>query len=236
MRYCGISVARGLLQMCVLAEERVSEPPIRLPATFYEPGSAAAVAAALDDLEEPVVAVGAPLTRPAAGHTERMCDEELRQRGVAPEPPASEALGLLSALAARGVFAPAPSAETAEGATPEGAYRTAPIFETNVEGVFCALQGRRLPARRHPLGVARRIEELVEDHIVDEGGELWYRRIEEVESAAAALAAHRYAVGHAWWLGDPAEGVIVLPGSRPPAQYSAEGVLPPVARVPLNGP
>ncbi|MEA2479757.1 MAG: hypothetical protein QOJ07_1679, partial [Thermoleophilaceae bacterium] len=94
--------------------------------------------------------------------------------------------------------------------------------------------GRRVPAKRHPVGIARRIEELVQDQVIDEGGDLWDRRIEEIEAAAAALCAHRYAVGHACWVGDPREGVIVLPGSRLPADgFSGQGVLPPVERVVL---
>ena len=51
-----------------------------------------------------------------------------------------------------------------------------------------------------------------------------------------ALAAHRYAVAHASWVGDPDEGVIVLPGSRIPERFSADGVLPAVPREPLPAP
>ena len=111
-----------------------------------------------------------------------------------------------------------------------------PVFETHPDGVFCALHGQRVPAKRHPLGIQRRIVELLEDHVEDPGGELWFRRIEEIDAAAAALCAHRYAVGHACWVGDPAEGVIVLPGSRLPASFSGEGVVPPVPREPLPAP
>ena len=107
------------------------------------------------------------------------------------------------------------------------------MFETNPDGVFCALQGRRLPARRHPLGMQLRIEELTGDHVTDDGGELWWRRIEELEAAACALCAHRYAVGHASWLGDPAQAVVVLPGSSLPGEFASEGVLPPLERLQL---
>jgi hypothetical protein len=62
-----------------------------------------------------------------------------------------------------------PQGDEREGAVPEGSFRDHPVLETSAEGVFCALQGRRLPARRHPLGVRRRIEELKQDHVVDEG-------------------------------------------------------------------
>ena len=107
------------------------------------------------------------------------------------------------------------------------------MFETTPDGLFTALQGRRVPARRHPLGIQRRVEELEHDHVSDPGGDLWHRRIEEIEAAGVALAAHRYAVAHACWLGDPDEGVIVLPGPRIPERFSSEGVLPPVPREPL---
>ena len=89
--------------------------------------------------------------------------------------------------------------------------------------MFCALQGRRLPAKRHPFGMQLRIEELAGDRVIDEGGELWHRRIEELDAAACALGAHRYAVGHACWLGDPDEGVVVLPGSSVPSELPTQG-------------
>ncbi len=120
-----------------------------------------------------------------------------------------------------------------EGAVGEGAYNDSPLFETNADGIFCALQGRRLPAKRHPLGLQLRIEELEGDHVLDEGGELWHRRIEELDAAACALCAHRYALGHASWLGDPDEAVIVLPGSALPSEFPRQGVLPPVERLQL---
>jgi hypothetical protein len=115
----------------------------------------------------------------------------------------------------------------------EGAYHDFPVFETNADGVFCALVGKRLPARRHPLGMQLRIEELEGDHVVDDGGELWHRRIEELDAAAAALCAHRYAVGHASWIGSPDEGVIVLPGSSLPERFTSVGVMPVVERLQL---
>ncbi|MEA2468336.1 MAG: hypothetical protein QOJ57_2462, partial [Thermoleophilaceae bacterium] len=108
------------------------------------------------------------------------------------------------------------------------------VFETSPDGVFCALRGLRLPARRHPFGIQLRIDELLDEHVEDDGGDLWHRRIEELEAVAVALAAHRFAVGHACWVGDPAEGVIVLPGSRLPDRFSGEGVIPPVSRIPLS--
>jgi len=202
-----------------------------LSATFYEPGPPTAVAAALRALEEPVVAVAAPLTDPPAPDAERRCDAELRRRGMraaAPSGPERALAGLVPELARF-----SGSGEAIEGTAPEGAFRSAPLFETNIEAVFASLAGRRLPAKRHPLGVARRVNELIEDHLVDGGGDLWHRRIEELEAGAAALAAHRYAVGLAWWLGEPGEGVVVLPGAKPLEHFTAEGVMPPVERAAL---
>lgn len=211
------------------------EPPIRLGATFYEPGGAEQVAAQVRLLGEVVVAVGAPSTGTANGRPRRACDEEVARLGVPAVALFEPARRLFEELSDLGLFAPALPDRSGPGTgpVPETAFRSAAVFETNVEAVFAALQGRRVPARRHPLGVLRRIDELTDDHVEDEGGDLWHRRIEEIEAAAAALAAHRYAVGHASWIGDPDEGVIVLPGSRTPARFSAAGVMPPVPRAPL---
>jgi hypothetical protein len=191
-----------------------------------------------------VVAVDGPLGDPIEGRHHRVCDQELARRGVTPNAPSDQARELRGALGSFGVFrgegiSPAGEVETdaggPEGEIDTGVFQTTPVFETNTEGAFCSLRGHRVPARRHPLGVQLRIEELTQDHVIDEGGDLWHRRIEEVDAAAAALCAHRYAVGHACWVGEPAEGVIVLPGSRLPETFATEGVIPPVLRAPLPG-
>lgn len=231
MDYCGVAVGGRHLQLCGLREVREPEPPIRLEATFYEPGTAKQVGLQVRALGDVVVAIAAP-PGPARGTRDRrVCDVELERRGVPAEPPTDVGAGLFRELSDLGVFAP--EGEQTEGSISEGTYRDAAVFETNVEGVFCALQERRVPARRHPLGVQRRIEELAGDHVTDPGGDLWHRRIEEIEAAAAALCAHRYAVGHARWIGDPSEGVVVLPGSGPIEPFPTDGVLPPVVRTPL---
>jgi hypothetical protein len=155
----------------------------------------------------------------------------LMSRGVAPLAPDPEALKLADLLRELGRFEP--DDDGPDGPVPEGAYHQAPVFETNADGVFCALQGRRLPAKRHPLGVQVRIDELNGDRVVDETGDLWHRRIEELDAVACALCAHRFAVGHASWLGNPDEAVIVLPGSSVPDEFPSRGVMPPVERLQL---
>jgi predicted nuclease with RNAse H fold len=209
MHYCGVVPLPGALQLAILEEIRAAEPPIRLSALFFEPGSAAQLAAELRSLGEVVVGVGAPLSRTRGEEGERECDALLVRRGVAPREASHD------------------------GGVREGAYRDSPLFETNADAVFCALLGRRLPAKRHPFGMRLRIAELASDLVAIEGGTLWDRRIEELDAAACALCAHRYAVGHARWLGDPDEGVIVLPGSSLPDEFSREGVLTPVERIQL---
>jgi predicted nuclease with RNAse H fold len=231
MRYCGIVPASGLLQLAMIEELRAPEPPIRLAAAFFEPGSAPQVAAEVGALPEAVIAVGAPLTGAADGQAPRSCDELLRARGVAPVAAHRETAVMAQQLAPFGRFAP--HAQAMEGLVEEGAFHDAPVFETNADAVFCALQARRLPAKRHPLGMQMRVEELIASHLLDDGGDPWHRRIEEIDAAAAALCAHRYAVGHASWLGDPAEGVVVLPGASVPERFPAEGVLPRVERLQL---
>lgn len=223
MLYCGVVAAGPYVQLAALEEVRTDEPPVRLHARFYEPGTVESVGAELQNLGEVAVGVGLSLGQG------RRADAELQRRGVPALPPADAGQRL---LAAAGLPLYQPD-EQAGGLVPDGAYATAPAFETHPDGVFFALRGIRLPAKRHPLGIQMRIEELADEHVEED---LWHRRIEELEAVAAALAAHRYAVGHACWVGDPAEGVIVLPGSRLPETFSGEGVIPPVPRLPLPPP
>jgi predicted nuclease with RNAse H fold len=222
VRYCGVVGAGPYLQLATLEEVRTEEPPVRLAARFYEPGSPQQLVQELRAFDDAVVGIGAPLSSEP-----RLADKELRGRGV-PGIPVHEGAQALVASLNLPLYAGGPS-----DIVDEGAYAATPLFETHPDGVFFALRGIRLPAKRHPLGIQLRIEELEDEHIEDDGGELWHRRIEELEAVAVALAAHRFAVGHACWVGDPAEGVIVLPGSRLPERFSGEGVIPPVSRIPL---
>lgn len=228
MRYCGIAVGPEFQHLCVLEEVREPEPPIRLGATFYEPGRVEQVVSQIRSLGDAVVAIAAPRS-----DGRRTCDSELRRRGIAPQRPIESGRRLFEALADLGVYEP--DADGLSGTVEEGAYQEASLFETNLDGVFCALQGRRVPARRHPMGVQLRVQELLDDRVTDADDEeaLWSRRIEEIDAAGAALCAHRYAVGHASWVGDPDECVVVLPGRSLPDRFSPEGVLPPLRRAPL---
>ena len=220
-----------MLQLAMLEEVRAPGPPIRLSAIFFEPGSAAQ-AAELGSLGEVVVAVGAPLHEPledvpAATATRCSCGSASRRSNRAGRPAGSP-----SCSRACPPSDPAPTAVTTVrwGTAPT---TTRPSSRRTPTGCSARFQGRRLPARRHPLGMQMRIEELRGDHVLDEGGELWHRRAEEIDAAACALGAHRYAVGHACWLGDPAEAVVVLPGSAVPEELPTQGVLPPVERLQL---
>jgi predicted nuclease with RNAse H fold len=231
VHYCGVVPVRGLLQLAMLEEVLVVEPPVQLSAIFFEPGSAPQVAAELRGLGDVVVGLAGPLS-PSPNGQPRACDADLSERGVAPVPPDQELLRLAGLLGEE-LERFSPSDDGGQGPVPEGAYHDFPVFETSADGVFCALQGKRLPARRHPLGMQLRIEELEGDRVIDDGGELWHRRIEELDAAAAALCAHRYAVGHASWVGSPEEGVIVLPGSTLPDRFTSVGVMPVVERLQL---
>ena len=231
MHYCGIEVGPGAHHLCALREVRPEKPPVRLEARFFEAGPVEAVAARVRTLGEVVVAIGAPMTAPRRGREWRTCDEMLSRAGIAARPFSEDGGRLFADLDDLGVFVPA--GDEREGNVRAGTFAAARVFETNVEATYSALQNRRLPARRHPLGIQRRMEELLNNYVIDEGGDLLHRRIDEIEAAGAALCAHRFAVGHARWVGDPAEGVVVLPGSGPLRPFTTDGVLPPVKRVPL---
>ena len=196
MHYCGVVPMQQTLQLALLEEVRDPEPPIRLTALFYEPGSVGQLVSELRRLGDLVVGFA---------------------RGAEA---LAEALGLP-------VFGGGGDGDWLQP-VPDGAFQDTPVFPTDPDRVFWALQGRRLPAKRHPYGMQLRIAELIGDRISDEGGDLWHRRIEEVDALACALCAHRFAVGHASWT----DGV-VLPGTSLPREFSTRGVIPPVERLKL---
>ncbi len=196
MRYCGVVPMQSALQLALLEEVRDPDPPIRLSALFYEPGTPEQVASELRGLGDVVVGLGTG-AQAVAEHLElAMYRQDDGDRA---------------------------------SSVPEGAYRDTPLFPTDPDRVFWALQGRRLPAKRHPYGIQLRIDELEDDHIIDEGGDLWHRRIEELDALACALCAHRFAVGHASFV----DGV-VLPGTSLPHEFTTRGVMPPVERLTLD--
>jgi len=193
VHYCGVVPMQRALQLALLEEVRDPDPPIRLSALFYEPGSAEDVVKELRRLGDIVVGIG-----PGAD-------------------PVAELLGLELFHGEEGE------------AVPDGSYTQTPLFRTDPDRVFWALQRKRLPAKRHPYGIELRIDELEDDRIEDEGGDLWHRRIEEIDALACALCAHRFAVGHA----SVVDGV-VLPGTGLPGEFSTRGVMPPVERISLS--
>jgi hypothetical protein len=203
VRYCGVVPMQRALQLALVEEVRDPEPPIRLTAVFYEPGSADELAAELRTLRDVVAGLG-----PGAHDV-------------------AEALGLPMYQPDDGEVDDGDRLKSVP--VPEGAYQETPLFPTDPDRVFWALQGRRLPAKRHPYGIQLRIAELIGDRISDEGGDLWHRRIEEIDALACALCAHRFAVGHASWM----DG-IVLPGTSLPREFSTRGALPPVERISLS--
>ena len=48
----------------------------------------------------------------------------------------------------------------------------------------------------------------------DDDGGLWHRTLDEIDACAAAYAAYALCVGLGTWVGDPAEGVMVIPTAR----------------------
>src|SRR3954471_14786201 len=95
MRYCGVVGAGPYLQLVTLEEVRTEEPPIRLHARFYEPGSPEAVVREIRAFGEVVLGIGAALSSGP-----RMAGEELRRRGVSPLAPHDGAEAIVHALRA----------------------------------------------------------------------------------------------------------------------------------------
>ena len=181
-----------------------------------------------------MVAISAPLGPPAAGRSRRVADEELEAAGAGRIRFSEHGQALFGALADLGLYGPGSAGRTS-GRVEDGSFHMAPVIETNVEAVFSALQGRRLPRAPPPARASRRrIEELSHDHVVDMNGGLWNRRIEEVEAAAAPLCAHRYAVGHASLARRPRGGRRgAARARRRQGVFGTDGVLPQRRAAPL---
>ena len=244
-------------QLCTLHPRRGGDGSTELVATFYEPGDVAAVVrTVLGFGQEAVVAVDAPsaprldLLAPGAplraelglpeGRYERMrvCDALLFRRRLPlyPVPAANQALGawegwmevgfeLFDALDGLGLYRPDSGAlEAPVGA---GAMRFGRLCETYPDAVFCALLGHRPSPKRTPWGLQQRIAALRMRGVVDDDGGLWLRTLDELDACAAAYTAYAFAVGLGRWVGDPGEGVIVLPSQELLPRYDK---LPPPAR------
>lgn len=173
----------------------------------------------------------------------RVCDALLFRRRLPlyPVPSANQALAawerwigvgfeLFTALARLEVFRPHTANGEVMGRIDEGALRFGRLCETYPDAVFCSMIGHRPPPKRTPWGLQQRIAALKLRGVVDTDGGLWHRTLDELDACAAAYAAYVLAGGGGSWVGDPREGVIVLPVAELLARYDP---LPPPARSPL---
>src|SRR4051794_37106912 len=160
----------------------------------------------------------------------RVCDAVLSRRGLplypvpAAEEPAPDwmqvGFELFAALAPLGLYIPDGAAGTLMSAVGSGAIRSGRVFETYPDAIFCALLGHRPPPKRTPWGGQQRIAALKLKGVVDDDGGLWHRTLDEIDACAAAYAAYALAVGLGTWVGDPAEGVMVIPTARLLERYT----------------
>ncbi|HEX6390902.1 MAG TPA: DUF429 domain-containing protein, partial [Solirubrobacteraceae bacterium] len=126
---------------------------------------------------------------------------------------------LFAALQGLGLFRPRPMDGELEAPVGEGALRYGRVAETYPDAIFCTLLGHRPPPKRTPFGLQQRIAALKTQGVIDEDGGLWHRTLDELDACAAAYAAFTLANGTGSWVGDPREGVIVLPVAQPLDRY-----------------
>ena len=175
----------------------------------------------------------------------RVCDALLFRRGLPlyPVPPAGQTpqgweewigvgFAVFAALAPLGLYRP----EAADGRVSDrvgsAALRFGRLCETYPDAVFCALLGHRPPPKRTPWGLQQRIAALRMKGVHDADGGLWHRTLDELDACAAAYTAYALSAGQGLWVGDPQEGVIVLPSAELLPRYDK---LPPPTRASLVG-
>jgi hypothetical protein len=127
----------------------------------------------------------------------------------------AEGFALFAALESLGRYVP-PPAERCEGPAGLGHGR---VFETFPDAAFCALAGHRPPPKRTAAGRTERVALLERAGVRDPAG-LPGRSVHELDACAAALVAHRFTAGEAGWVGDPQEGVIVVPVAALAGRYA----------------
>jgi predicted nuclease with RNAse H fold len=191
-----------------------------------------------------LLAPGSPLRAELGlpdGRYERMrvCDALLFRRGLPLYPVPAEdqspsgwqqwiqvGFELYAALAGIGLYRPQPAGARIE---PVGAaaLRFGRLCETYPDAIFCGLLGHRPSPKRTPWGLQQRIAALRMKGIEDADGGLWHRTVDELDACAAAYAAYALAAGLGIWVGQPDEGVIVLPVAELRDRYDR---LPPPAR------
>lgn len=192
---------------------------------------------------------GAPL-RDALGlppgryERSRVCDALLFRRRLPlyPVPAAGQALSqwetwmaqgfaLFEQLSSLGLYRPSAEGRF-EAPVGDGALRHGRVVETYPDAVFCSLLGHRPSPKRTPWGLQQRIAALKLRGVVDADGGLWHRTLDELDACAAAYAASTLAAGTGSWVGDPTEGVILLPVPELLPTYEK---LPPPERAQLVG-
>jgi hypothetical protein len=255
-----VSGTPGNQQLCTLHERRGAEGLELVATFYAPGGVDAVARTVLGFGGEAVAAVDAPsgprldLLAPGApqraqlglpdGRFERhrICDALLFRRRLPlyPVPSASQALAnwerwigigfeLFAALAPLGLYRP-DAGGAVQGRVDHGALRFGRLCETYPDAVFCSMIGHRPPPKRTPWGLQQRIAALRMRGVIDADGGLWHRTLDELDACAAAYAAYVLANGGGSWVGDPREGVIVLPVDELLARYDP---LPPPARAAL---
>jgi predicted nuclease with RNAse H fold len=251
-----VSAKPGNQQLCTLHERRGADG-VELVATFYAPGTVEEVARTIQGFGrgQAVVGIDAPSGRrhgllgPASparaklglpdGRYERMrvCDAVLYRRGLplypvpGPDEPAPEwmrmGFALFEALGDLGLYRPQTVNGALTGGVAAGIEGEGRVFETYPDAIFCALLGHRPPPKATPWGGQQRIAALKLKGVVDADGGLWHRTLDELDACAAAYAAYAMSVGLGTWVGDPDEGVMVIPTAHLLERYER---LPPPAR------